>query len=310
MGLDLNIGSLLKNPFSLPGEVIRQYKQEQTDIQMMNMIVIDNCGIENDYPYIRLKSGEVFFSYLPTDRERKLYRKYKPVLPANLKEDYIKVALDIVQRYIRENSAIQISPKSHHVFPGDGFFDLGSHIGFGTIKLAKKVGKEGHVIAVEASPEAYELLKMNIEANNIKNVSLQHGAVQDTVGELTFYYSNRQLNSIHNNLKDDSSGVVRNYEKSYKVPAVNIDSLVKDFSYNLDRNTLVSFEINGAELEALKGAKNFIENAKQFTFRLAARYNNANTERDSMKELEDYMSVNHSDIYLHPNVPYLYAYKF
>lgn len=53
---------------------------------------------------------------------------------------------------------------------GDVFIDVGAHIGKYTILVAKIVGKEGLVIAIEPNPENYETLLENIKLNNLKNV--------------------------------------------------------------------------------------------------------------------------------------------
>jgi FkbM family methyltransferase len=49
------------------------------------------------------------------------------------------------------------------VEPGDAIFDLGAHIGTYTIPLARKAGRAGKVLAVEARPESWSVLARNLD---------------------------------------------------------------------------------------------------------------------------------------------------
>ncbi|MHA1664402.1 MAG: FkbM family methyltransferase [Candidatus Njordarchaeales archaeon] len=53
---------------------------------------------------------------------------------------------------------------------GDVFVDVGAHIGKYTVPVAKIVGENGLVIAVEPHPENYRTLVKNIRLNDLKNV--------------------------------------------------------------------------------------------------------------------------------------------
>jgi FkbM family methyltransferase len=48
---------------------------------------------------------------------------------------------------------------------GDHVFDLGAHIGTFTVPIAKRVGPEGRVLAVEALPRTYRILRKNLRMN-------------------------------------------------------------------------------------------------------------------------------------------------
>ena len=52
---------------------------------------------------------------------------------------------------------------------GDCVIDVGAHIGLYTIIGSKRVGSDGRVIAIEAYPENFELLKKNAKLNNLEN---------------------------------------------------------------------------------------------------------------------------------------------
>jgi protein-L-isoaspartate O-methyltransferase len=59
----------------------------------------------------------------------------------------------------------------NYVVPGDTVYDIGANIGYITLSLAKRVGRHGHVLAFEPIPQTFDLLRRNIEINEVCNVS-------------------------------------------------------------------------------------------------------------------------------------------
>ncbi len=53
-----------------------------------------------------------------------------------------------------------------HLPEGGTFIDVGAHVGYHSLKAAKKVGPGGRVIAIEPNPEAIRQLRENIEASD------------------------------------------------------------------------------------------------------------------------------------------------
>jgi len=47
--------------------------------------------------------------------------------------------------------------------------DVGSEFGYYAIKAAQLVGNEGRVLAIEANPKTYQVLKMNIDLYELEN---------------------------------------------------------------------------------------------------------------------------------------------
>lgn len=80
--------------------------------------------------------------------------------------------------------------RTNLVNPSDTVLDLGAGTGDFSIIASKKVGPEGRVIAVEPDYESYEILRLNIEQNNCKNVIPLNLAVGDeelTEKQITFW---------------------------------------------------------------------------------------------------------------------------
>jgi len=63
--------------------------------------------------------------------------------------------------------------------PGDVVIDVGANIGYYTTLVAKIVGSEGRVIAIEPFPETFAALRDNVIRNKFTNVELVNAAVGD-----------------------------------------------------------------------------------------------------------------------------------
>ena len=65
-----------------------------------------------------------------------------------------------------EDDVLQyFSPKE-----GDVVVDVGAAFGFYTLISSMKVGTRGRVIAIEAQPDSFEMLNLNIKLNRLDNV--------------------------------------------------------------------------------------------------------------------------------------------
>ena len=64
---------------------------------------------------------------------------------------------------------------------GDTVVDIGANVGFLSIPAAQK-SKTGTLIAVEAHPRTFGLLKENIEKNKLSNIKYFNLAVGDKAG--------------------------------------------------------------------------------------------------------------------------------
>lgn len=67
---------------------------------------------------------------------------------------------------------------------GDSVVDIGANIGALTLALSHIVGEEGRVLAIEAQPENFELLKRNVGTCALDNVFAVHVAFGDRRGKI------------------------------------------------------------------------------------------------------------------------------
>ncbi len=128
---------------------------------------------------------------------------------------------------------------------GDVVLDIGAGIGTEVLPFSRIVGDAGMVIAVEAHPATYARLERVRELNGLRNVTLFHAAVMDT--NRPVYISDLQADEYLEN-KIGADGV--------EVRALTIPDLVSQL--NLDRIDFLKMNIEGAELPALRGAKDVL----------------------------------------------------
>jgi FkbM family methyltransferase len=138
---------------------------------------------------------------------------------------------------------------------GDTVIDIGAHMGRYTIISSKRVGKEGKVIAIEAHPGNFGLLRRNIALNRLTNVTAINCAVYSKKMPLKLYLPDEDSGyTMHHSVM--SSYLVTKYkeaERKYmEVQADTLDSLLH--RAGVDRVDWIKIDVEGAELEVLKGA--------------------------------------------------------
>ena len=67
-----------------------------------------------------------------------------------------------------------------YVRPGDWVVDIGANIGHYTLRMSRRVGPAGRVLAFEPMLQTFELLSSNVYAGQIHNVTLFNIALSST----------------------------------------------------------------------------------------------------------------------------------
>ncbi len=80
-----------------------------------------------------------------------------------------------------------------NVHEGDTVIDIGANIGYYSMLAAKKVGPRGRVIAFEPDPQAFSILKRNMEVNGFTNIVAEQKAVSNARGTLKLYIAPQNL---------------------------------------------------------------------------------------------------------------------
>ncbi|MFI5401114.1 MAG: FkbM family methyltransferase [SAR324 cluster bacterium] len=129
--------------------------------------------------------------------------------------------------------------------PGDGFVDLGAHLGYYSVLAALRVGPAGRVLACEPDPENFALLERNLAENGVGWVRRQRCAVSDRAGRSWLYRS--ADNKGDHRLYDSEAG-----RRAVAASAVTLDGLLEDPAEGWH---LVKMDTQGCEALILRGAE-------------------------------------------------------
>lgn len=130
--------------------------------------------------------------------------------------------------------------------PGDVFLDVGGHRGDFTVWAARRAGK---VVCYEALPDNVRRIRQVIEANDLDNAQVRHGAATAHGGRVHLNVSPKSgTNTLVTPTTFDPVGRI-------EVPAVRLDD-------QMDRADVIKMDIEGAEVDALSGARRLLRGAR------------------------------------------------
>lgn len=123
----------------------------------------------------------------------------------------------------------------------DVVFDCGANSGYTSVFFSKVIGTKGTVYAFEPHPLNLEAIYKNIELNNVGNISVVNAAVGSSKGEL---FLSRHPNGC----------VTATDKDTFKVEVVKLDDFLPQAL-----PTFIKIDVEGFELEVLRGAKNILK---------------------------------------------------
>lgn len=291
----------------------------KSEIQQLD---IKSSGLSADgIPFIELEDGPIFFGHLPNRKELYLHSQFATTFRRKLDSNCIRVAIEIVTMYKYPHSMPYLTPPfprwrrygfhpQHYntfrdyripelqkqqlesiflVKQNETIVDAGSHIGYGTMRLAKAVGDDGTVVAIEADPRAFKLLEKNVNTNGFKNIRLSNRAAFKEPGSMKFYTGRRQANSLVKKIV--------NTEDTVDVEANTIPNILAEHGiYHAD---MISLTINGAEMDALRGLEDWLNSSNPPRISLAGWYT---TDQIPIAQLaKQYLEQNNMQVAIGPS---------
>jgi len=137
-----------------------------------------------------------------------------------------------------EPSAFQLF-RGRSLRPGATVFNLGAHHGVVALMLAREVGPNGRVVAVEGVPHNVAAARKNAALNNATAVKVIHAAVGEKVGAVDFSLA------LNGRVDDGRAEYGR-----VRVPAVTVD----DLSATYGDPDLIFIDVEGYEQRVLEGS--------------------------------------------------------
>lgn len=143
---------------------------------------------------------------------------------------------------------------------GDYFVDVGAHVGKYALRVAKIVGDDGKVIAIEPELESFRALVKGIMVNKLTNIIPVNVAAWDKETRLVLYVGEDNAKSRYLVGKGWSSVKRKVSELCVEVPAKSLDNIIKELK--IDRVDFIKIDAEGSEYEVLKGSQKIIKSCK------------------------------------------------
>ncbi|HSV12875.1 MAG TPA: FkbM family methyltransferase [Tepidisphaeraceae bacterium] len=175
------------------------------------------------------------------------------------------------------------------VRPGMVVADVGAHVGFMAMYLAKQVGPGGAVLSFEPSPAAMAQLRQNVEINRLTQVTPMQIALSDAAGQARFIV--RPYST--------TSGLARGGDSdgnSIEVRMERLDDVVFAAG-GTQRLDVVKIDVEGSEAAVLRGAARVLAELRP---NLLIEVHNAAALADCLSQLR---AARYEVIALHPD-PY------
>lgn len=130
--------------------------------------------------------------------------------------------------------------------PASEILFVGAHVGALAIPVAGRVKR---VVAIEANPTIFELLRMNVVLNGLENVEIQNFAAGDRNGEVCFLAGGMNSGGSRIEMGErDSWADSCDRPVRLTVPMKRLDDVFPEASFDL-----IIMDIEGSEVLALRG---------------------------------------------------------
>lgn len=147
--------------------------------------------------------------------------------------------------------------------PGDTMVDVGANIGYFTVLAAQRVGPQGRVVAVEASPGLCDILRRNVAMNgHLSTTTVWNRAAWSRAETVKLHERvNYGANSSLAPAGAEHLEQLADTEIPTEVEAVPLDDLLDGIS----RIDVLKLDVEGAEVHALEGLSRTINGHPEMT---------------------------------------------
>lgn len=140
--------------------------------------------------------------------------------------------------------------------PGMTVLDIGAHHGLYSLLASQKVNPGGHVVAFEPSPRELRRLRRHLSLNRCRNVQVEPLALGNTEETRELYVALGQETGCNSLRPPAISEPVR----KVRVPVTTIDRYIQ--KTGIQSVDFVKLDVEGAELEVLKGGSGLLSDFK------------------------------------------------
>ncbi len=211
-------------------------------MEMINKI-FGGRGIDKKFPFLLWLYKQVF-AMTQKDTPVTVKTGYNDKLIVSARD----AGLGLMLRTYSEYEPILTRFLQDNIKLGDTVVDVGANVGYFTKLMSRLAGQRGKVIAFEPSTTNWKYLQDNIA--KIKNVVAEKMALSDRVGEL--HFAEDKANPGENGVSESGKVIVKTTTLSQWAQP-----------HGLKKVKLIKIDVEGAEVMALNGAKDFLRIQKQ-----------------------------------------------
>jgi FkbM family methyltransferase len=199
--------------------------------------------VKNNLAYSELPNGIKLYGFISKPNHKKSFYYVNDTIQPYINEDTFLLAIDIAQRFSNYNWSKSFKKDNKLII------ECGAYLGHKTIKLCKELLCENGIIyAYEMMPKNFEILKKNIEINNLqKKIIPINCGVSNKDESIDVYGYGRQRNTIEQFEK-------LNNRLGIKIRTNSLAALINKIPLNHSVD-LLYMTINGSEVKALETIK-------------------------------------------------------
>ncbi len=144
--------------------------------------------------------------------------------------------------------------------PGDTFFDCGCHAGLFSCIAAKRMQNEGSIVGFDPNPECISLYESNLKRLGFESFSSMNMGVSDAESSNARLRLGKVSMSAFSSFIDSAQSHPELGEETISAKQTTLDKVISKM--NIERVDLAKLDVEGWEINALKGAEQSIMQRK------------------------------------------------
>jgi FkbM family methyltransferase len=173
---------------------------------------------------------------------------------AVLDGDYFTIVLEKEKSYEKHFTAFA----NLVINEGDVVMDFGANLGYHTITMASFIGNKGKIHSFEPQRIIFQQLNCNVFLNGLDNVYTYNLAIGESESEV--FIDSPDFHNIMPMYTNIGNTSINTNKMGTMVKQISLDSL------KLSQVNFIKMDVQGSELNILKGGKNTILKYKPFIF--------------------------------------------
>lgn len=206
--------------------------------------------------YIGMAVYNVYYNLRARRGEYYVFRRYKGAYLGTVKTSLGRFELILPSKsavvFVYECFILRMYEQGVKIPRGSVVVDVGANVGIFTVYAAARVGPRGKVIAIEPSSENVDVLRKNLELNDIENAVVIHAGASATDQTLKLFLAQESFCNSFIEEPEQYTG------RSERVRVRPLDDLLLETGTDRGAVRFIKIDVEGAEMDVLVGASRTI----------------------------------------------------